>query len=576
MKDNKSRTFNRHLVVAWAALLVLIGSLVLPGCIDGSKHKAPDPSTAIAQAEVDQAQKLEDVLAEIGFSGEDAGQGAAAFLGSQLEEVISNRLPEFFFDREKPWAIMRTLHTAISLYRYTQDLRYLDLFCQGADLVLQYRADMTKTPDYKGDILSTWLWEPTYDTGWEGNKKVALAVWTAAVVYPLTEFCTVVSQNPQLPDTYKARAEAYLKASCEAMAVHENEWVGGPDDGEGHYIFPYASPMRFDGLPMPHNEQSLAGNVFLNLYRLTKDENYLRKASAMARLLRNRFVRDPTTGAIVWSYWYGCVYDGFEYDPGRSTNFPECSPRKNTTDMGHASWTTDFVANCFREGVVFDANDIAGLRATLAELMGEGAKTLRGYPPFRLDNSDDRPGYRETLIGTGWVSIASGSQELEELFFEHSLRMILRYAFETDETQEESDMTSMSLNTRAGITLARILTESRSHGFSLQIPSWTIRFYSLDARSSTFEVPITGEGAFYVYYPVELVNSGLRGDVIYSAVDSSGEIVHSEVDESIWAKDLNKYHYVTPSIAARANRIRIDLRFGEYDWGSLRVLWLGD
>jgi hypothetical protein len=490
-------------------------------------------------------KRLQSLLDEVGFKGETARQATIEFIDKHLSEVMKNRLPEFYFRKKKPFKLMFTLRTILSFYRLTGDQKYIKWFHLSTSTVVENLANRCGKRDYKNEMPDTWLWEPHYSSSRFNNKKMTNVFWTACVALPLTEFTLLIKKNPELKQDYGELADNFCDVAETAIKVHDQEWRDGPKTGEGHYIFPKASPMRWDGVSMPHNTQSVAGQVLLNLFRLTGNQKYLYKAAAIAYLLFNRIVY-ADDGSVWWPYWYGEVYHGYVEEDQLSINTPSQAPRQNAEDAAHASLTSEFIYKAYSNGIIFYRQDIEKLQNTLSKLVIEKTTGMIVIPLWGIDGTK-RSGISEENFGGGWVWVAGRNTEILQQLFKHHLRMVLK------KIHTINDMTGVLFSGQIGITLAYLLEAADRNKISLKIPDWEILQFSVEPKIIKndkkqkfllYEIPCRTGRIYNFNFMKSMTKTGWHGCIRYLVKNPENQIILEEREASATFRHMERFSII--------------------------------
>ncbi|MCL6559646.1 MAG: hypothetical protein K6U74_12780, partial [Firmicutes bacterium] len=261
------------------------------------------------------------------------------------------------------WGEAVVMRAYLGMYEATGDKAYLDKFVFHADGVLNMRDSVRGVTDYRGLSLPAWRAGGTYN---RAGKYYIYAVHTGMTAYPLAEFARMVYNNSNL-SSYKAKADTYLQAAKDAVAVHKDDWV---NDGElGYYIDQKGSPSNSDGVPIPFNQYLAMARAELVLYLVTGDNLYLDHVTRMAKHFKSHLKVDQSTGAYYWDYWYGLGYNGWKASDNISVNTPSYGGYKAPEDMNHGAIDIDFASMAYHAGIVFTADDIRRFGLTLEKKM---------------------------------------------------------------------------------------------------------------------------------------------------------------------------------------------------------------
>jgi hypothetical protein len=257
------------------------------------------------------------------------------------------------------------------------------------------------------------------------SQPVVFAVHTGMITYPIATFVRVVATSPSLQrkPRYKAKAEEYLAAVEAAVAVHDDEWH--EEDGTGYFRWPKGTPLPFDGTIQPINQSVALGRTYLELARATGDPRYLRRARALAQMVRAQLMVDRG-GAYIWPYWptFSEVYQGYAKSGDPATDISAYTPAygspgkgaRQYEDLSHAAIEVDFAALAFRAGVVFRGLDMVRLARTFTQNL---ATTAEGVATtyVGVDGSGGLAPSGQYLQAPRWMAVAPWDPAL----FTHAL-----------------------------------------------------------------------------------------------------------------------------------------------------------
>jgi hypothetical protein len=206
------------------------------------------------------------------------------------------------------------------------------------------------------------------------SSPVIFAVHTGMITYPIAAYVRTVYRSPKLRrhPRYKERADTYLAAVGDAVAVHDPEWHVEPD-GTGTYSWPKGMPVPYDGTQQPTNQSTALGQTYAELAAATGSRSYRNRAQALAGLLRGQLAVDEN-GAYVWSYWprFGLMYAGFAKTGAPETDVSIYTPAYGSAaggaqqieDLSHAAISVEFAAAAFRWKLAFRGSDMVRLART--------------------------------------------------------------------------------------------------------------------------------------------------------------------------------------------------------------------
>ncbi|MEQ4203918.1 hypothetical protein [Actinopolymorpha sp. B9G3] len=282
--------------------------------------------------------------------------------------------------------------------------------------VLGTARDLRETPSAAGD--------PAPGTYQMTSLPTIFAVHTGMITFPISGFVRLVRHSPRLREIprYREKAEEYLHAVREAVAVHDPEWRE-TEAGEGNLIWRKGSAQQWDGSEQPINQTLGWGQTVAELAVITGEEEYRHRTRAMAKMLRGQLAVDAGD-AYTWHYWptFGNIYNGYPktgspetdvslYNPNLAT------PARQIEDVSHAAITVEFAAAAFRAHLGMDGRDLARLARTYTQNVAGGASAH-----VRVDGTGAlNPTY--ALQTPRWMPLAPWDEQV----FHHSLAVYENY-----------------------------------------------------------------------------------------------------------------------------------------------------
>ncbi|MGQ9651575.1 MAG: hypothetical protein ACUVXJ_15820 [Phycisphaerae bacterium] len=238
---------------------------------------------------------------------------------------------------EIAWGDSYVMSALIEMLAATGEERYAEMFVRLADHILKARDDQhNRRDEYRGTVNPAWGSSAYSDGRWH-----VWAVHTGMICEPLARFAGVVRKNAKLNKEYATKANEYLAAAQQAVAVHEADYRPGPGKDEAHL---YGAVHQ---LHLPLNMQNALARAWIYIDDATGRPDHREHIERLARFFKNR-VRVEPDGALAW-----------EYRPpldGLGTRFE---------DVSHAAINADFLVLCYERGMVFNKQDIGGLEKTL-------------------------------------------------------------------------------------------------------------------------------------------------------------------------------------------------------------------
>ncbi len=334
-------------------------------------------------------------------------------------------------DATLAWGESYVMMALASMYRATDDRRYLDELAAHADDAMAQRDDARGVADYRG--VSTACWR---NTSYQ-DQPYCYVVHSGMIAYPVAELVRLIRSRPEIADlttydgtTYADKATALLAAVEEVVAAHDDQFV--PSGSAGNYIFRAdASFLDFAGQPMPLNQQNAMGRLLFALWQITGNTTYEDKARRLAVRFRSA-ISTGGSGEYLWNYW-GDAYAS----PGE--------------DISHAGINVGFAVLAADLGIEFDDADVEALTrtfvvhvyiddATLSNNVGGGDVNGSSYKPQAgrwlvlsrkrstiyqvvrnyYETAIDPAGVGSGSVLLGWAYLAEYEPPLCEHFFYHT------------------------------------------------------------------------------------------------------------------------------------------------------------
>ncbi|TYO96451.1 Ig-like domain-containing protein [Desulfallas thermosapovorans] len=240
------------------------------------------------------------------------------------------------------------------MYQSTGDKKYLNSFTSFADSVLARRDNVVGKTDFRGLRLPGWS-----SNHFDPKQNMHYVMATGMIATPLAQFATVVKSDPALA-SYNAKANIYLQAARDAVAIHEKP-------GDSRYIYSDNNWIE-DGnamyLKRPLNMSLAYGSALLAIYEATGDKSYLDRGTKIANYFKQQLTVNPATNGYYWKYFPGHPSYG---------NVIE--------DLSHSTLGTEFAYLSYKCGL-FNNNDMQRFAntatKTLARSNGSVAERLNG------------------------------------------------------------------------------------------------------------------------------------------------------------------------------------------------------
>lgn len=260
----------------------------------------------------------------------------------------------------------RRTYSALTMDPSSPDYAVRRLYDAYPAVVLATARDLRDAPDAAGD--------PAPGRFPMTSKPNIFAVHTGMITYPMASFVRLVRQSPKLArdPLYRAKADEYLQAVREAVAVHDPEWREN-ENGDGHLVWLKGSAQQWDGSEQPINQTLGWGQTVAELAVITGEAEYRHRTTAMARMLRREMAVDDGD-AYTWHYWptFGNIYNGYEKTGSPETDVSLYNPNlrgvgRQIEDISHAAITVEFAVRAFRAHLGMDGRDMARLARTFTQ-----------------------------------------------------------------------------------------------------------------------------------------------------------------------------------------------------------------
>ncbi len=250
--------------------------------------------------------------------------------------------------------------------------------------------------------------EPAPGSAMMASQKASFLVHTGMITYPIAWLSRIILTDPKLrrDPALKAKAERYIAACEDALAVHDDDWREN-DRGEGWYVFPKGSPVDLDGVEMPANQFLAPARTMLHLAPITGRQDYADRAAKMARTFKNQLVLGDN-GAYSWNYWldWGKVSRGYQVADDVSEYRLSYCCATQPEDISHGHIDLDLAIQAFHEGTVFTGQDMSRLAKTFTRNIA--TFTPSGDPTVWITVAGDggRGNLEFDRLAAGWVAAA--------------------------------------------------------------------------------------------------------------------------------------------------------------------------
>jgi hypothetical protein len=245
------------------------------------------------------------------------------------------------------WSWSYLARAALEAYDRTRDQRFLDVFVETADIVVEDRDHLSgRMDEYRGRMLPTWG-----TCRHLKGKYTSLLTHAGRIAQPLLRFSLLVGEDEALPDKYRTRVAGYASAAKAALAAFEEDYRRIPEKGFGYYD----RSTRGDIEALNHTHA--AGEAFVLLYALAGDASYRQRVEELGRYFL----------ASTWEGENGCRQWPYVAVPASlGSRAPEAEP------MWKAQITILFPIAAYEHGVFFDPPFIGELSCLFHNNIHEG------------------------------------------------------------------------------------------------------------------------------------------------------------------------------------------------------------
>ena len=267
------------------------------------------------------------------------------------------------------WGIKYELRSYLDMYRFTEDLLWIDRAVARADHFFEFR-------DVNGDGVPSWgNYNETY-----GNSNYdyrEYGVWDGVISTAVVETAQTVYNYSALRgnQTYRMKADRYLQLAKAIIDRYHKCWTEVSEQ-EGYY---WDSPTSDLVGPIVNRFSALA-IAEIKLYEILGDAKYLAKPAAMAAFFKKNLILEGE--AYVWTYKLG---------------------DSSVEDISHGAIDLEFAILCYKHGLSFDQTDMKRFTDTYKKLIWRGFDA-KPHLTARVDGS---MGEDMDRISRNWVLLSS-------------------------------------------------------------------------------------------------------------------------------------------------------------------------
>jgi len=262
------------------------------------------------------------------------------------------------------WRVLPYLRMPLIASELTDEGRYLDVFVQAFE---NMRGALTVGPD--GFLGWYGTPDPDYQDPANPGLRIDAIISSFGVAEAVCEFLASVAENPELSRKYAKQHTEYLDL-VENHLVKKHLVRGDYVDlGRGGAVC--RTPAQglkpaSARLTMPHNKHDIIMRGFLALYRVTGNDDYMRRAIRIG--VRFRHSLTLKGGHYEWNYWDPAgAWDVSPQDPGRWKHW--IGPEHRS---GYYSLSLSQAVLLYQYGLVFDRTDMDRFVKTQLEMCWNG------------------------------------------------------------------------------------------------------------------------------------------------------------------------------------------------------------
>ena len=279
------------------------------------------------------------------------------------------------------WLVTPYVHTTLAAYELTGDPTYLDEF---VGLFENERSALTTGPD--GFLGWYGIPDPNDGDPNDPTHRTDAVISSFRTVEMICDFVTLIDRDPALRKKYAAQRKAYLDLAENHLVKKHTVRGDYVDLGRGGAVYrsvAHGMNARQTRLTMPHNKNSIIMHGLLALYRVTGNDEYMRKAIELG--VRYKHSLTLKNGHYEWNYW----------DPAGAWDVRKQAPTEGrhgaqheTTVLrewkhwigpehrgGYYSSTLSQAIALYDYGLVFDKTDVDRFLRTQLEMCWNGSMT---------------------------------------------------------------------------------------------------------------------------------------------------------------------------------------------------------
>ncbi|MBN1676044.1 MAG: hypothetical protein JXR37_33680 [Kiritimatiellae bacterium] len=273
------------------------------------------------------------------------------------------RLAEGTHPEDHCWQTFKHIGLTLTAYRLTEDPRYLDVFVKNMDIM---QAALSKGPDgflgWYGKAYK--LFQPAN----KPDLKVDVIITSFQAVELLCRFIRTIDADPALAERYAAKRAEYLDLMTDHLVKKWDVRGNYVDLGKRGAVYRTHGELKPEKghLTQPHNKHTIIGGALLSLYKLTGNDEYLKKAVKLG--LRFKHCLKLKDGHYEWNYWDPAgAWDVHPKDPNKWKHWIGVEHKG-----GYYASSLSQAVRLHAEGLVFDKTDIDRFVKTQTEMCWNG------------------------------------------------------------------------------------------------------------------------------------------------------------------------------------------------------------
>jgi len=275
-----------------------------------------------------------------------------------VTKLAKTKLPE-----DHCWKTGPVLDIVVPAYRLTRDTQYLDLFVKNFGILHE---QIAKGPDgylgWYGKALKRFHPKKRPDL------KVDVIITSFRIVESLCEFIRLIDQDPALRKRYAAERKQYVELMTRHLVPKWDARKCYMDLGKRGAVYrthPDLVPWK-GSLTQPANKNATIGRALLELYEVTGDDEYVKKAIKLGTFFKRclKLKKDRYN----WNYWEPA--GKWDIHPDKKTQWKHWLGAEHKASYYNLS--LNYAIRLFREGLVYDRTDIDRFVKTQLEVTWNG------------------------------------------------------------------------------------------------------------------------------------------------------------------------------------------------------------